>query len=54
MCGISAIVRLAGNAADDLRDFESIQRSLLHRGPKSAFLVAAEFEGRRLLELHGL
>jgi asparagine synthase (glutamine-hydrolysing) len=50
MCGISAIVRFAGNAADDLRDLESMHRALLHRGPdaEGAFLVTAEFEGRRL------
>jgi asparagine synthase (glutamine-hydrolysing) len=50
MCGISAIVRFAGNAADDLRDLEHMHRSLLHRGPDSegVFLVTAEFEGRRL------
>ena len=50
MCGISAIIRFAGNAADDLDDLERMHRSLLHRGPdaEGAFFVTAEFEGRRL------
>jgi asparagine synthase (glutamine-hydrolysing) len=49
MCGISAILRFAGNAGDDLRDLERMHRSLLHRGPdaEGAFLIDAGFEGRR-------
>jgi asparagine synthase (glutamine-hydrolysing) len=50
MCGISAIVRFAGNAADDLGDLDRMHRELLHRGPdaEGAFLVSAGLEGWRL------
>lgn len=49
MCGISAVIRFAGDAADDLRDLDRMHHSLLHRGPdaEGAFLVNAQFEGRR-------
>jgi asparagine synthetase B (glutamine-hydrolysing) len=36
MCGISAIVGFAGNAADDLRDLERTASFAPHRGPDAA------------------
>jgi asparagine synthase (glutamine-hydrolysing) len=50
MCGISAIVRFAGDARDDVHDLDLMHRSLLHRGPdaEGAFFVDAAYEGRRL------
>jgi asparagine synthase (glutamine-hydrolysing) len=50
MCGLSAILRFAGNAEGDLRDLERMHQSLQHRGPdaEGAFVVNAGFEGRRL------
>jgi asparagine synthase (glutamine-hydrolysing) len=49
MCGISAIVRLEGDAAVDLADLSRMHRAQRHRGPdgEGAFTIDSHFEGRR-------
>ena len=49
MCGISAILRLDGDAADDLADLDRMHRAQRHRGPdgEGAFTIDRQFEGRR-------
>jgi len=49
MCGISAILRLDGDAGVDLEDLDRMHRALRHRGPdgEGAVVVDAHFEGRR-------
>ena len=49
MCGISAILRLDGDAAMDLVDLDRMHRAQRHRGPdgQGAFTIDRRFEGRR-------
>jgi asparagine synthase (glutamine-hydrolysing) len=49
MCGISAIVRLDGDAAEDLADLDRMHHAQGHRGPdgEGAFTIDRKFEGRR-------
>ena len=49
MCGISAIVRLDGDAAMDLADLDCMHRAQKHRGPdgKGAFTIDRRCDGRR-------
>jgi asparagine synthase (glutamine-hydrolysing) len=49
MCGISAIVRLEGDAAVDFAHLSRMHRAQRHRGPdgEGAFTIDRHFEGRR-------
>jgi asparagine synthase (glutamine-hydrolysing) len=49
MCGISAILRLDGDAAADLADLDRMHVAQRHRGPdgEGAFTIDRHFQGRR-------